>query len=168
MGVLASARQPLPPPPSGWQVCLMLNGPSLFQTVYHRCVPGDGRLSGWAAGCRGWLAEFERLRHAPDPVAGEALAGCILDGIAWEEEHVYKPLRRLLPSDRALRDLGYEHQGLRRGLPRFAAVLQSMLDQPEAARTAWSRYQIEVVHLLEHHLEHEERGAWPLFERTAT
>lgn len=112
-----------------------------------------------------WLADFRQLRElalAGQPWRAEAarLSQSILDRLSWEEREIYPALDKFLLTNRPTREMFYEHEGIRRYLPELETVLAAAEDN----RT-WERFSLNLIHLLEHHIEHEERGLYPLYER---
>jgi hypothetical protein len=78
-----------------------------------------------------------------------------------EQEAVFYPaLLKLAPLERALRELGYEHQGLLKN----AAQLCEAVPRHQAgqlARKEKDRLDLDFFHLLEHHLERERDAIVP-------
>lgn len=149
----------------------LIEGPSIHQTVYTHSVVPQPRLSEQRRRHQRWLDAFPVLQAAAakgEDVAGagEALVQEILDQQEWEERVVYPVVGRFLHNERAVRELGYEHLGLRRLAPTLPPLLQEIKTSTEAPRK-WERFRLDVVHLLEHHIEHEEKGVFPLYERLA-
>lgn len=84
----------------------------------------------------------------------EALAEHIEDQELLFSQHA---LSRIGPLSRCLRELGYEHLGLRRGSERLPALLSSA----ELATPLKERFDLDFYHLLEHHLERERDALYP-------
>ena len=113
----------------------------------------------------GWLESFRRLREAA--VAGqswqpqaEELQTSILSRLRWEEAEIYPVLDKFLLSNRPTREMFYEHEGIRRYLPELTKALAF----PQGDR-GWEKFSLNLIHLIEHHIEHEERGLYPVYER---
>ena len=114
-----------------------------------------------------WLREFQELRVLSQAggdwrESAARLRDTILQRLDWEEAEVFPVVARFLGTDRPTREMLYEHQGVRRFLPRLEASLD-----PQADYRSWERFSLDLIHLLEHHIEHEESGLYPVFERLA-
>ncbi len=113
----------------------------------------------------GWLESFRRLRELATagqiwkPQA-EELQSSILSRLRWEEREIYPVLDKFLLSNRPTREMFYEHEGIRRYLPE----LNEALAYPQGDRR-WEKFSLNLIHLIEHHIEHEERGLYPVYER---
>jgi hypothetical protein len=153
----------------------LIDGPSIHQTVFtHNLLP-EPRLREQRKAHQRWLESFAELREAAlkgreVTQRAETLVADILAQQRWEEQTVYPVVASFLGDGRAVRELGYEHLGLQRLLPSLLPCLQEL--QPGAGaepeqRRRWERFRLDVVHLLEHHVEHEEKGVFPLYERLA-
>lgn len=154
--------------PSLWSqgdFCNLVSGPSRFLRVYFEGPPAARSLDPARLQSASWLKEFGELRRlalggAPWRERAGRLRSEILRQLAWEEAQIFPEVARFLQNERATREMFYEHEGIRRFLPRLEESLA-----PEAEPRAWERFSLDLVHLLEHHIEHEEDGLYPLFER---
>ncbi|MBX3168522.1 MAG: hemerythrin domain-containing protein [Candidatus Eremiobacteraeota bacterium] len=111
------------------------------------------------------MREFQELRRLSR--AGEAWRGraerlrlAILHQLDWEEAEMFPILAGFLHTDRPTREMLYEHQGIRKFLPQLEDSLADTADN-----RAWERFSLDLIHLLEHHIEHEEDGLYLVFER---
>lgn len=113
----------------------------------------------------GWLKSFRQLRALAlaglswQPQA-EQLQQAISDRLRWEETEIYPVLDKFLLSNRPTREMFYEHEGIRRYLPQLGEALA----YPQGDR-GWEKFSLNLIHLVEHHIEHEERGLYPVYER---
>ena len=140
----------------------LVDGPSVYLTLLTRDLEPAARLSAQIEQQQRWLDGFaqlkERAAHERPVAEGvEALQGSILAQLEWEERVIFPAVSHFLQNDRAARELGYEHQGLRRFLPGLLSALQN--------GKAWERFSLDCIHLLEHHIEHEQRGMFPIYAR---
>lgn len=137
----------------------------MFMRIYFSSPPAEPLLAQVRAENTRWLQSFRQLRSRcleGQPWADEAsqLREAILQQLLWEEREVYPALDKFLPSNRPTREMFYEHEGIRRYLPEMEEALAS----PDRDRR-WERFSLNLIHLLEHHIEHEERGLYPVYER---
>ncbi len=137
----------------------------MFMRVYFTSPPAEQRLAGARQENADWLKRFQQLRSLSltgQEWLAEAtrLREAILRQLQWEERELYPALDKFLLSSRPTRDMFYEHEGIRRYLPEMEEALAS----PERDRR-WERFSLNLIHLLEHHIEHEERGLYPVYER---
>lgn len=91
----------------------------------------------------------------------------LLEGhMAREEAELFPAARAALdPQGRILRELGYEHQGVRAGLAKLGPTLERML-RGEAANKEVEKLELDLLHMFEHHQEREEEALFPWLERT--
>ncbi len=153
---------------SDWErgeFCSLVQGPSRYIRAYF-LVPAPVPGLQWARQLGSdWLLEFKALRSlALDGGSWRGRADQLVDSIrsqlAWEEAEMFPDLTRFLGLDRPVREMGYEHDGIRRFLPGFPEALES-----GAGSRCWERFSLDLIHLLEHHIEHEQGGLYPVFER---
>ncbi|MFN8607585.1 MAG: hemerythrin domain-containing protein [Vulcanimicrobiota bacterium] len=154
--------------PSDWNQAyfhLLIDGPSRFARVYFTAPAPPPALDDLRQEHQAWLQTFQRLRAqalAGDQWRADAehLEKRIIERLSWEENEIYPALEEFLRATRPTREMRYEHDGIRRFLPE----LRQALEQTESNR-AWERFSLDLIHLLEHHIEHEERGLYPVYER---
>lgn len=121
-----------------------------------------------------WLQLFARLKNEAlqgldtQPTV-QALLQSIEAHLQWEEAVLFPRIDQFLGTNRVTRELSYEHQGIRRWLPQLPEVLDGLKPfsswTEDTRRKAWEKLSLDLIHLLEHHIEHEERGPYPLYER---
>lgn len=75
--------------------------------------------------------------------------------LRWEETELFGPLSQLLGDPRTCRELGYEHQGLRRAMQAFPGLVERWLSG-EASRRELEKMELDLHHLFEHHWERKE------------
>jgi hemerythrin-like domain-containing protein len=133
--------------------------------IYFTTPPAPQGLDSLRAEHQDWLSTFKSLRQAS--LAGQAwreqaarLSQRILSQLQHEEEKIYPRLDDFLLSQRPTREMLYEHQGIRHFLPQLMDALESTENNQ-----VWERFSLDLIHLLEHHIEHEERGLYPVYER---
>lgn len=112
-----------------------------------------------------WLAAFRELRQQaladrPWHEQAEQLQTSIQRRLRWEEAEIFPALDKFLLSNRPTREMFYEHEGIRRYLPGLVEALA----YPRGDR-GWEKFSLDLIHLIEHHIEHEERGLYPVYER---
>lgn len=137
----------------------------MFMRLYLLSPPTAQSLTALRRENAGWLESFAELRSRA--LAGQEwradagqLRETILRRLNWEEREIYPALDKFLLSNRPTREMFYEHEGIRRYLPELEEALAS----PERDRR-WELFSLNLIHLLEHHIEHEERGLYPVYER---
>lgn len=154
---------------------VLIDGPSAFYTLYTHPVAAQPRLHLHRAEQERWLREFKALSTAAfvgavDELRAHRLVECILGAQTWEQETVYPAVARFLNVQRPTRELAYEHLGVERALPGLVDVLRGLgppVGDLGLRRRAWERFELDCVHLLEHHLQHEHRGVFAVYERLA-
>ena len=87
--------------------------------------------------------------------------------MAWEEATVYPELTAFLGEDRVARELGYEHQGLRAALRRWPDFLECC-KSGNSTRKQVESFELDLLHLFEHHVEREEDAVYPIVDRLPT
>lgn len=137
----------------------LVNGPSRFYRIYFVSEPPESGLASQSP----WLEEFQRLRLLAQEgrdfsEPAQALRVQVLEQLAWQESEMFPLICKFLGTDRPTREMGYEHQGLRRFLPELEQALEMLGKR-------WERFSLDFVHLLEHHIEHEENGLYPIYDR---
>jgi hemerythrin-like domain-containing protein len=157
----------------GLPLCL-IEGPSLYLRIYVPPGVEPEALEQRRTEHLAWLEQFALLRQEAlqglDTVQRqERLTRSMKEHMDWEEREMFPELDRFLETTRLTRELGYEHQGIRRWLPQLQDLLKGLHPSSpwsEALkRKNWEKYALDLIHLVEHHIEHEERGAYPLYER---
>jgi len=90
----------------------------------------------------------------------------LLEGhMRYEETELFPQAAGVLdPQGRILRELGYEHQGVRAGLAKLAPTLERIL-RGEAANKEVEKLELDLLHMFEHHQEREEEALFPWLER---
>ena len=133
--------------------------------VFFATPPAQPSLDKERSEQSGWLLEFKELRAASFlgevcQKATSQLQQRILTMLDWEERVLYPPVNKFLRTDRPTREMHYEHQGIRRFLPRLDAALRC-----HGSGRGWERFSLDLIHLVEHHLKHEGQGLYPVYER---
>lgn len=151
----------------------LVDGPSAWIFGVHQ--------PGWDVPAR---YDFLREEHARvDPLyrgavkaaqAGDALRARELAGeltellethMAFEERELWPAAAAALdPAGRILRELGYEHQGVRAGLARLAPTLEDIL-AGRVGNKVVEKLELDLLHMFEHHQEREEEALFPWLER---
>lgn len=154
----------------------LIEGPSIHHTVFTHSILPEPRLRQQRSAHQRWLDAFGALHDEASKgrdvaEAATQLVESILEQQRWEEQAVYPAVSRFLGDGRAVRELTYEHLGMQRLLPTFLPCLQALhpshAGDDRQRRRTWEQFRLDVVHLLEHHIEHEEKGVYPLYERLA-
>ena len=145
--------------------CTLVDGPSRFIRIYFSLGPAPLRLQSRREEHASWIREFGNLRWSAENgedwrVPAQTLRAQILAHLDWEESEVFPALDSFLLNSRPTREMLYEHQGIRRFLPGLEGALASL-----GKDRGWERFSLDLVHLLEHHIEHEEQGLYPVYER---
>lgn len=137
----------------------------MFMRAYFRSAPAAPHLIELRRQNALWLATFRQLRSLS--LEGESwqdaaakLRQSILEQLLHEERQIFPTVEKFLLSNRPTREMLYEHEGIRRFLPGLEEALAS-----RPGDRTWERFSLDLIHLLEHHIEHEERGLYPLYER---
>lgn len=154
--------------PADWEqahFCTLVNGPSRFIRGYFVSQPPPPQLDSQRQEHANWLAQFRQLRESARAgydwlVPSQRLQEEILGHLDWEEERMFPLIDRFLQNSRPTREMLYEHQGIRRFLPGLQAALRC-----DGTQREWERFALDLIHLVEHHIEHEENGLYPLYER---
>ena len=85
----------------------------------------------------------------------------LLKHVEREEKQLFPPACKVLPVERSLKELQYEHQGLKRGLSRMPEVLDAARSGVLSSRER-EKFDLDYYHLLEHHTEREALAVYPL------
>ena len=131
-----------------------------------------------------WLPESISPRVAPDPETeacrllqdyrplfegSEPIDECarwseyrslVLTHIQRQENEEFPQLLTSLPAERPVRELGYEHRGLEKGLENLAKAI-SLSRSGELTNKERDKIDLDYYHLLEHHLEREQEAIYP-------
>lgn len=104
------------------------------------------------------LQGYHRLFSGAEEV--ETYLGRLTRHVENQEADLYPALLALAPLERAVRELGYEHQGLLKGatLLRDSVLLHR---RGELSKAQKDRLDLDFFHLLEHHLEREQEALLP-------
>lgn len=148
---VVQSRQPLSL--DGFTAWPLVPGPSAFFYLVHRPRPAPAAVLDIV---RRQHQEIVRLYRASD---GPGLESFLLRHMETEEERLY-PLYARLVEERQIRELGYEHLGLRRGLPEWREFLRA----PDSTKRQRDAMDIKFFHLFEHHMEREEESLLPVLE----
>ena len=108
--------------------------------TYHALFEGDPNVTD----CPNW-------RHYRDTLR---------EHIKRQETVSYPELLRRLPLQRAVREVGYEHRGLEKGLDALPTFLERSRKGELAGRER-EKLDLDFYHLLEHHLERETDAIYP-------
>lgn len=150
-----------------WTCWPLVDGPSAYFYLLSHPRPAEPALDG----LRQQHQEFERLYHAMVATAVERadstdLYQRFVSGLEQHlelEERVLFPLFAEVTGDsRTIRELGYEHQGIRRGLERLPGFLERVV--AGASKKERDAFEIDFFHLIEHHVEREEAALYPVLE----
>jgi hemerythrin-like domain-containing protein len=158
---------------AGWLGLDAVKGPSAYRRVWVRAdVPANGLLKAAIDEHRQIHRDYRetvRLAREGEPAAlelGRRLAAALSNHMAWEEAELYPRLSEFLGEARFVRELGYEHQGLRAALARWPDFLAET-HAGNSTRKQIDRFELDLLHLFEHHIEREEEAAYPILERLA-
>lgn len=141
----------------------LIDGPSVYYSLFTHPMEGPEPLTWRRQQHQDWLSEFATLRQQAlqgdeTSTASRRLQSEILEHLDWEEAELYPRFDAWLGHNRVTRELGYEHLGIRRLLPGLEAALAG-------DRKAWEKFSLDLIHLIEHHIEHEEQSLYPICER---
>lgn len=168
--VLVMARKPLRPHlPTSLEWWPLVDGPSAWFFLGHAPAARKPTLEFLRQDHR----EFDRLfreavqqARAGNPECREtgSRLGRLLTGhLEFEEREVYPLFIQAVGDERAVRELGYEHRGIREGLARLGAFLESVL-AGKLSKKQIDAFDIDFFHLIEHHVQREEEGLYPVLE----
>jgi hemerythrin-like domain-containing protein len=154
--------------PSGLVVPLVV-GPSAFYWVCLAAQPGSAteQQSQLAAEYTHLLqsyGEIIRLAVARDPSAKRLALVYERDlrgHIRRDETVLFPAIDQFLDDNRFTREMNYDHRGILAGLATFEATLDRCLNGT-ATRKELDKQELDLQHMLEHHLEREEQGVLPL------
>lgn len=147
----------------------IIEGPSAFYWLHTAPFPSGPISSRCKSEAATLLAGFRpilELANRQDPAslveAGKYSAN-ILRHIEAQTKLEFPLVDRLLGDNRLTRELGYEHQGLHHGLKGLDPHLRQLLSGL-GTRKQSEKLELDLHHLLEHHLEREERCLVPLLD----
>lgn len=154
----------------GWEILALVDGPSLWLVALHR--PGD--YPELLTNVRRQHRSLEQLYRQAFSEAfqgrpqalelGRRMEALLTRHLDLEESLLYPLYLRLTGDPRTPREMGYEHEGVRRGLGRLAEML-GQAAAGQASKRQIDAYEIDFFHLLEHHTKREEGALLPLIER---
>ncbi|MEW6283600.1 MAG: hemerythrin domain-containing protein [Candidatus Eremiobacterota bacterium] len=104
------------------------------------------------------------LEGGPCEPLGAAFLDLLERHTTAEEKQLYPLYERSLRESRLIRELGWENLGLRRQAPDFGPFLLRV-KAGETTRRDRDGFEIDFFHLLEHHVEREEKALFPALER---
>ncbi len=106
------------------------------------------------------LNHYAELFQTLCPEAERTYVRRLHDHFEQQEAFLYPHMETLPYVDRAVRELRYEHQGLKKGLEGLAQVLSQARDG-KLVKSSKERLDLDFFHLLEHHLEREKEAIYP-------
>jgi hypothetical protein len=111
----------------------------------------------WTQDCRNLLRDYPLLYEGGDL---DTYISQVRDHIFRQEKEIFPELLGHLPdTERALRELGYEHRGLEKGVERMGGVLRAH-ECGELSSRDRERFDLDFYHLLEHNLERKVEGVY--------
>lgn len=151
------------------EVWPLVEGPSAWFLLMHHAVEAEPVLDEVRRQHRELFRLYkEAVATAVDGDDGAAIGRKFLSLLERhadaEEQRLYPLYERQIGDQRMIRELGYEHLGLRRGM----GAVEPFLEEVRAGRTTKrqrDRFEIDFFHLLEHHVEREEKALLPVLER---
>jgi hypothetical protein len=105
-----------------------------------------------------------RRALAGDPAAKELAAvyqAELREHIRRDETLLFPAIDKFLCDNRFTREMSYDHRGIEAGLASFEALLDRCLEGT-ATRKEREKQELDLQHMLEHHLERESEGLLPL------
>lgn len=87
----------------------------------------------------------------------------LLAHIQDQERQMFPAMATLAPVERALRELGYEHQGLSKGAENLRSAVAAH-QRGKLEKAARERLDLDFYHLLEHHIERERDAVIPAWK----
>lgn len=115
--------------------------------------------------CEHLLNDYKALFQGKEPISEcqrwRAYRKLLLSHIEKQEKKTFPDLKREFPIDRPLRELGYEHRGLERGLEQLPPILQRARDG-QLSKKEREQVDLDFFHLLEHHVERERDALSPI------
>lgn len=156
------SRQPLRAELEGFTAWPLVPGPSAYYYLVHAPrPPAEPVLEVVREQHRQIVALYrEAMALGSNGAAFEQLLSRHMD---TEERTLYPLYQQILQEERLIRELGYEHLGLRRGLPEFRPFLEKMA-AGETSKRDKDGFDIRFFHLFEHHMEREEESLLPVLE----
>ncbi len=156
------SRHPLRVELEGFTAWPLVNGPSAYYYLVHTPLPlAEPVLEVVREQHRQIVALYrEAMALGSDGAAFEQLLSRHMD---TEERTLYPLYQQIVQEERLIRELGYEHLGLRRGLPEFGPFLRKIA-AGETSKRDKDGFDIRFFHLFEHHMEREEESLLPVLE----
>ncbi len=156
------SRHPLRAELEGFTAWPLVPGPSAYYYLVHTPLPQAEPVLEVVREqhCEIVALYREAMALGSDGAAFEQLLSRHMD---TEERTLYPLYQKILQEERLIRELGYEHLGLRRGLPEFRPFLQKMA-AGETTKRDKDGFDIRFFHLFEHHMEREEESLLPVLE----
>lgn len=112
----------------------------------------------WQTESESLLEDYPRLFESGD---AQSYSERVRSHIAKQESELFDELKSRLPStERALRELCYEHRGLEAGLERLPTILSRFRSGDLSSRDR-ERFDLDFYHLLEHNLERKLEAVFP-------
>lgn len=106
------------------------------------------------------LGYYSELFQTLSPAAEKVYAQRLHHHFERQEAALYPQMETLPFVDRAVRELRYEHQGLKKGLEGLGQTLEEARSRG-LAKASKERLDLDFFHLLEHHLEREKEAIYP-------
>ncbi|MGE0487841.1 MAG: hemerythrin domain-containing protein [Vulcanimicrobiota bacterium] len=150
-----------------WTCWPLVDGPSAYFYLLSHPRQAEPALDG----LREQHLEFERLYHSMVSLAVEKstdvgvrdrFTSLLEDHLQIEERLLFPLFEEVTGDTRTTRELSYEHQGIRRGLGRLPGFLEKVV--AGASKKERDAFEIDFFHLIEHHVEREEKALYPVLE----
>lgn len=150
-----------------WTPLLLTTAPQHEQIAWMRPELEVSIAHPFQEECRRLLDDYEALFDGTLP-PGECphfakYRELLMSHIRRQEQSTFPNLLRQLPLQRALRELGYEHQGLERGLKSLEHALEKSRNGT-LNKAEKERIDLDFYHLLEHHIERERDALSPIVD----
>lgn len=150
-----------------WKPHVTTTAPQYEQIVWLRSDCTSLPSEDFEEECRRLLSDYKPLFEGNLPIdecpAFNRYKKLLTSHIRNQEKETFPWLTERLPVTRAVRELGYEHLGLERGLK----TLEDALKKSRAgalAKADRDRLDLDFYHLLEHHIERERDEIAPLID----
>jgi hypothetical protein len=149
---------------TSWVPHVFSTGPLFEQILWLRPDLAVGPPESFDTEQKRLLTQYKTLFEGDTPVVEcerwLSYKSLLIRHITSQETDTFPILERQLPVQRALRELGYEHRGLERGLDSMPAILQEARNARLSSQNR-ERFDLDFFHLLEHHLERETEAVYP-------